>query len=204
MMKTFAAALVATALAASPALAQSRASDRSADALNARVLEILNAQRAPVVVSAPVTAPARAETAARDSGVYVSGGVGYGGADWTQWSNTLGVGYQFNRYLAAEVTGDFSYANATRTAGQAFFLNARASVPTGTALTPYVVGGVGVGVNGYGNAAGNASTLFDFGAGMNYAINRNWQIDGRYRRIEGINLDRNGDNVFSVAVNYRF
>lgn len=199
-MRTFITAAVVGVLAATPVFAQSRASDRSADALNALVLEGLNTRNAPVVTTPVVTvAPV-----ASDSGFYVSGGVGYGSADYTQWSNTLGLGYQINRFLAAEVTGDFSYANLNRNSGQAFFANVRASLPTGTAVTPYLVGGVGVGINGYGNTAGNASTLFNFGGGVNYAINHNWQIDGRYRRIEGINLDRSGDNVFSVGVNYRF
>lgn len=209
-MKTFITAAVAAALLATPAMAQTRAADRSADQLNARVLEVLRANQAPapVVVSTAVSAaPAAPAPAASEPRLYAGLGVGYGGHDLANqngtWSNQLTLGYNVNRYLAVEAVAAYDYGNSTRATGQTLVANALVGYDFGP-VRPYALIGAGGGFGGQGNSNRDPDGIWNYGAGVAYAVNRSWQVDARYARVEGFRAEREGTDRFTVGVNYRF
>ena len=200
-MKTLAITLAAGLMAAGSALAQ------NADALNARQLEQIRAAAA---------TPAPAPVAVREGGrVYVGGSLGWGGAhldDRAQWSNTLTVGYEFNKNFAVEASVDYMYQNSyttsnhktkTHEAGQTAFVNAIAGYPIGR-VTPYVLAGAGAGFNGAGDAHKDPEALWNVGGGLSYNLTNNWQLDARYRYIDAWTGTRAAEQAFSLGVNYRF
>ena len=205
-MKTFITAAAAIALLATPAIAQTRAADRSADQLNARVLEVLRAQQnpTPAVVSTPTpSVPATAS----EPRLYAGLGVGYGGSDLSNqdgtWSNQLTLGYNVNRFLAIEAVAAYDYGDSTRDEGQTLMVNTLAGYSFGP-VRPYAVIGVGAGFNGQGNSNRDPDGIWNYGAGVAFAINRNWQLDARYARVEGFRSEREGADRFTIGVNYRF
>jgi outer membrane autotransporter protein len=62
---------------------------------------------------------------------------------------------------------------------------------------------VGYGFNGLSVTNNDPGALWTAGAGVSYNVDRNWQLDARYRRIESFNGDAVA-NRFTVGVNYRF
>jgi len=103
-------ALVAAALALATvgtADAQTRVNpDRSADQLNARVLEVLQARQTTPVVAAPVAvAPTPAPSAGMNlTGIYAGVNAGSNFRDGSDYQLGGVLGYQFHRNLAAELT----------------------------------------------------------------------------------------------------
>lgn len=178
----------------------------TADQLNARELQriaAVNAVRAPAV--APV-ATTQATTLSAPGGFYIGAATGWGGAHLdsrAQWNNSLRAGYQLNRFVSVEASADLRYRNSTQSAGQLVFGNALVGLPLGQ-VTPYLLAGAGVGLNGSGNANRDPQSLWNVGGGMAYNVNRNWQVDSRYRYVDAWQGSRDAEHVFSVGVNYRF
>lgn len=206
--QTTAALAVAIALAAGTADAQTRVNpDRSADQLNARVLEVLQAreQAAP----APVAAPAPTPPAMTLTGVYLGVNLGSNWQDNTDYSVGAVAGYQFHRNLAAEVTYDnvqLGNGNGFND-GQMVMANLVASQRLGaTSLTPYVLAGAGVGWNQLGErGTGDNLALYNVGGGLRVNLVSNVDIDARYRYVGAFNDAADGNShLVTAGLNIRF
>lgn len=204
--------MVAGALLAAtmPVSAQTRVNpDRSADQLNARVLEVLRAGQAPVAVAptAPVvTVSAPVLNASPLKGVYVGVNAGSNFRDATDYQVGGVVGYQFNRNLAAELTYDYNQLN-NRTDGQMVMGNVVYSRQLGqTAVTPYVLVGAGMGWNALGvRNTGHNLTLYNVGGGVRLNVARNVDLDARYRYVGAFDDALNGNHhVVTGGLNFRF
>ena len=141
---------------------------------------------------------------AQNTGVYVgaAGAVQGTSIDNGQWGGSTSVGYRVNRFVAVEALADFTAETATARGNQALFAAATAGFPVGP-MTPYVLAGAGYGFGGLADAANDPQALWTAGVGVTYNINANWQLDGRYRRVESFNGDVTADRV-TLGLNYRF
>ena len=209
-MKLIPMLMVAGALLASAASvsAQTRVNpDRSADVLNARVLEVLRAGQTPV--AAPVTVAPTVVTAPVASpltGVYVGANAGSNFRDTTDYQVGGILGYQFNRNLAAELTYDYNQLN-NRTDGQMVMGNVVYSRQLGqTALTPYVLVGAGVGWTALGmRDTGSNLALYNVGGGVRLNVVRNVDLDARYRYVGAFDDSLNGNfHAVTGGLNFRF
>jgi opacity protein-like surface antigen len=145
-----------------------------------------------------------ASIADAQTGVYIGAGTAVQGTnvDNAQWGGTATVGYRLNRHLSVEALADFSATTGSFRGNQAIFGVVTAGYPLGP-VTPYVLAGVGYGFNGLSVTNNDPGSLWTAGAGVAYNMDRNWQLDARYRRIESFNGDAVA-NRFTVGVNYRF
>jgi opacity protein-like surface antigen len=146
------------------------------------------------------------------SGVFVGAGVGSNWQTNTNYNVNLVAGYQYNRFLASEVTYDFTRLNNTRNRGavgngQMVMVNAVAgyTVP-GTRLTPYALAGAGVGWNRMGDqSTGDNVALYNVGAGVRLAMSSNIDADVRYRYVGAFNDNLFGNShLVTAGVRYRF
>jgi opacity protein-like surface antigen len=200
---------VAIALAAGTADAQTRVNpDRSADQLNARVLEVLQARE--TAAHAPVAAtPAPTPTATTLTGVYLGVNVGSNWRDNTDYSLGAVAGYQFHRNLAAEVTYDnvqLGNANGFND-GQMVMANLVAGQQIGaTGITPYVLAGAGIGWNQLGDrTTGDNLALYNVGAGVRLNLVSNVDLDARYRYVGAFDDNANGNShMVTAGLNIRF
>lgn len=203
-MKTFMTVAVAATLFATPVMAQTRAADRSADALNAQSLEVIRAREVPPLTP---TELAPATPASNHPRIYAGLGVGYGGTDLANgtWSNQLTVGYNVTNYLALEAVAGLYYGDATASAsnGQTLVANALVGYDFGP-VRPYALIGAGGGFDGMGNNNSNPDGIWNYGAGLAVNIDQTWQIDARFTRVEGFRIEREPADRFTVGVNYRF
>ncbi len=210
-MKLIPMLMVAGALMASAASvsAQTRVNpDRSADVLNARVLEVLRAGQQPV---APATVPATTVTAPAPAvsplaGVYVGGFAGSNFRDATDYQVGGVLGYQFRRNWAAELTYDYNQLN-NRTDGQMVMANVVYGRTVGqTGITPYALVGAGMGWNNLGvSNTGSNVALYNVGGGVRYSVTSNVDLDARYRYVGAFD-DSLGTNynVVTGGINVRF
>jgi opacity protein-like surface antigen len=141
---------------------------------------------------------------AQSSGVYVGGALGVQGAQFTdpQWGATASLGYRFNRFLAAEAMFDFNDGTRTLPSNQFLTGVVTVGIPLGP-VTPYVLAGAGYGFGGITLKDTGNSPVWTVGAGATYSVNRNWQIDARWRRVENFN-DRDYFDRITLGVNFRF
>lgn len=156
-----------------------------------------------------ITSVASAQTPAAPTplrGFYVGTSVNLSGTDLTE-SRDLGVsltaGYSVTRNIAVEATLSHAFDDGSRAGGQTGFVNVVAGMPLGP-VTPYVLAGAGVGVNGAGNSDKDPEGLWNVGAGVAYNVTRNWQVDARYRYIDAITATREAQHAVSLGVNYKF
>jgi len=161
-------------------------------------------------------APAVSTSAFNLSGWYAGGYIG-GNFDDTnkfKYDNTPKVlggvaGYQWNKYLRTEATLDYNTkaAPTTTKTGETVFANAVVGYPVGFGVTPYLLAGVGYGWGSWDKAVGTNSerTLYAIGGGVRYDITKAFEIDGRYRYIDGLTTQKFDNNhVVTVGVNYKF
>lgn len=204
--------MVAGALLAAtmPVSAQTRVNtDRSADQLNARVLEVLRAGQTPVAVAptAPVvTVSAPVLNATPLKGVYVGVNAGSNFRDATDYQVGGVVGYQFRPRLAVEATYDYMQLN-NRSDGQIIMGNVVYSRAWGqTGITPYALMGAGVGWNALGErGTGSNLMLYNVGGGVRVNVVRNVDVDARYRYVGAFDDALNGNyHAVTGGVNYRF
>lgn len=147
--------------------------------------------------SAPAPTPLR--------GLYVGASVDVSGEKLQEsqtWGNSLSLGYELNRNVAVEAVLSYNYSNSKHDAGQTGFANLIVGQPFGR-VTPYALVGTGVGLNGSGNHDKNADALWNVGGGVAYNVTRNWQVDARYRYIDGWRAGRD-EHAASLGVNYKF
>ena len=200
--------IAATAILVAPtiSMAQTRTSDQSSNQLNGAVLDELrsaqliqnnlNSRRA-TVVSTPV-----AVTTHADPRFYIGAGVSYGGTDLYNGSRSsqLTLGYNVNSYFSAEavVSGD-----VTRREAQTVVANALVGYNI-NAVRPYALVGLGTALDKTGNSNSDMDNIWNYGAGVAYNVNRNWQLDTRYVRTEGFRGERESADRITLGVNYRF
>ena len=210
-----------TVLASASVSAQTRVNpNRSADQLNAQVLEVLREGRAapaPVVVSAPVaTTPPVTVTAAASSGIYMGVNAGSNFRTNSDYSVGGSVGYQFTPNYAAEVTYDYnamtqsttvlthghSHTVQTNGNGQVVMVNGVYSRRIGdSAFIPYVLAGAGVGWNGMGvNGTGSNAALYNVGGGVRVNLVGGVDLDARYRYIAPIDNTNGSANGYTQHV----
>lgn len=208
-MLMVAGALMASATSVS---AQTRVNpDRSADVLNARVLEVLRARETPVAVpvtAAPVVVSTStpAPVASPLTGVYVGVNGGSNFRDAQDYQVGALVGYQFRPNLAAELTYDYMQLN-NRTDGQMVMGNVVYSRALGqTGITPYALMGAGVGWNAMGEQrTGDNLTIYNVGAGVRLNVAQNVDVDARYRYVGAFDDSLNGNHqMVTGGVNLRF
>jgi opacity protein-like surface antigen len=96
--------------------------------------------------------------------------------------------------LTAEAAYDYDKNKNHTVAG-----NAIGSYKIG-ALTPYALAGVGY--RNYHDATKDEA-IWNVGGGVKYALTSAFELDGRYRRIEGFN-SKNIEDRATVGVNYKF
>ena len=202
-------AAAALALVTGTADAQTRVNpNRSADQLNARVLEVLQAREVaplPTPPAAPVPAPAPMTL----TGVYLGGNMGSNFQDNTDYTLGAVVGWQFHRNLAAEITYDYiRLGNDTNmNDGQMVMGNLVASQRLGnTSITPYVLAGAGVGWNGMGErGTGDNLALYNVGGGVRVNLVSNIDVDARYRYVGAFNDTADGNqHVLTAGLSIRF
>ena len=161
-------------------------------------------------------APAVSTSAFNLSGWYAGGFVG-GNFDDTnkfKYDNTPKVfggvaGYEWNKYIRTEATFDYTTKTSPSTTkdGQTAFGNAVVSYPVGFGVTPYFVAGVGYGWGAWDKVVGTNDdrTLYNIGAGLRYDLTKSFEIDGRYRYIDGLTAKKFDNNhVVTLGVNYKF
>ena len=151
------------------------------------------AQSAP----APATSPLR--------GLYVGTSVDVSGEKLQEsqgWSNSLTLGYGLNRNVAVEAVLSYNHSNSDRDVGQTAFANLLVGQPFGR-VTPYALVGTGVGLSGSGNQYKDADALWNVGGCVAYNVTPNWQLDARYRYVDGWRTGREEHSV-SLGVNYKF
>ena len=161
-------------------------------------------------------APAVSTSAFNLSGWYAGGFVG-GNFDDTnkfEYDNTPKVfggvaGYQWNKYIRTEATFDYTtkISPSTTKDGQTAFGNAVVSYPVGFGVSPYILAGVGYGWGAWDKVVGTNDdrTLYNIGAGLRYDLTKSFEIDGRYRYIDGLTAKKFDNNhVVTLGVNYKF
>lgn len=202
-------AAAALALVTGTADAQTRVNpNRSADQLNARVLEVLQAREV-APLPTPPAAPAPAPAPMTLTGVYLGGNMGSNFQDNTDYTLGAVVGWQFHRNLAAEITYDYiRLGNDTNmNDGQMVMGNLVASQRLGnTSITPYVLAGAGVGWNGMGErGTGDNLALYNVGGGVRLNLVSNIDVDARYRYVGAFNDTADGNqHVLTAGLNIRF
>jgi len=155
---------------------------------------------------APVAAPASL------SGWYVGVNAGalVGSNGYVKDSYSLGAlgGYQINKYVAVEGTFDYFGPTAGQDSGQTLIANAVVGYPVaigGYAVTPYALGGVGLGWGSFGYVgSGKVDGVWNVGGGVKAAITRNWEADLRYRYMNTFQDSRGSNNVITLGANYKF
>lgn len=202
---------VAATMIAGTADAHNRVNpNRSADQLNARVLEVLQAREAPAPAAVvPVAPTVPAAPAHPFTGVYLGANVGSNWQDNTDYTLGVVAGYQFHRNLAAEITYDYlRLGNGSGfNNGQMVMGNLVASQQLGsTSITPYVLAGAGIGWNQAGErGTGNNLAIYNVGAGVRVNLIGNVDLDARYRYVGAFDNTTDGNSHMATAgLNIRF
>jgi outer membrane immunogenic protein len=133
--------------------------------------------------------------------------------DFNDSSAVFGVvaGYEVNPFLRLEGNFVNRFSRGNLPNGQMATANVigQYTIP-GTAITPYVLGGVGYGWNVYGNPTNsNGAALWNVGGGVRYAVTANWEVDARYRYVQQFKSyvpsgEKLNENIVTLGVNYRF
>ena len=154
----------------------------------------------------------KAQTFTLPSGTYV----GLGG-NWEE-STTKGAtstgsvngraGYNFNKYIAAEVDVTSAFANGNQHPNTAATVNLLAGVPVnfaGSAVKPYGLVGTGYDFS-YLNHSNtiNTAPVYNVGAGVEYDLNKNVFVDVRYTYVDNYNNSHHGTNQVGAAIGYKF
>lgn len=119
------------------------------------------------------------------------------------------VGYKWNSQFATEVTVDQELKKGSQKAETRVAANAVYS-PIGAVygFSPYVLAGVGAQNHDFINNGVKDGTkaIYNVGGGVKYAIDKNWEVDARYRWVntfsDGTKILDN--SVVTAGVNYKF
>ena len=120
-------------------------------------------------------------------------GAGFGGGP------TLGLnaGYEFHKYGRVEATYDHMFMtsswNVDNVGG-----NLIGQIPTGTFVTPYALVGAG-----YQWQNGINQGVWNVGAGVRAEVTKNFDIDLRYRYIQGF-WNQTNNNFVTIGTTFKF
>jgi opacity protein-like surface antigen len=178
----------------------------TADRLNGAMLDLLRTTQAPAPVAAP--APARA-TGINLDGFYIGANMGQTWRDTNEYTAGALIGYQINRFVAAELTYDFNRNDNTAAFrnGQMAMANLVVGTQIGaTAVRPYAMAGAGIGWNGWGSREdGGNLALWNVGGGVRVNLVSNIDVDARYRYVGAFNHMVDGNShLVTVGLNLRF
>jgi len=141
------------------------------------------------------------------SGLYIGGNLGSSTDNKSRIDLGGAVGYQVGPY--ARVEADFDHAWRSNGVGNMAMANAigQYRIPNST-LTPYVLAGVGVGIDKFGAThTGNSQALYNVGAGMRVAVSESVELDARYRMVHTVDSNKvatRDQNLFTLGAAYRF
>lgn len=168
---------------------------------------VANAANLPEKKATP-TAPAVTAPSSWYVGVNAGGNVSMN-RSIADTSTTVGgvVGYKFNSMFAAEADVDYMAKKNGIPSQTRVTLNGVVS-PFGSVFgfTPYAIAGVGVQKHDLrvANAQDGNKTIYQIGGGMKYAINKDWEADARYRRVNNFDNNLKNSDIFTLGLNYKF
>lgn len=140
------------------------------------------------------------------SGFYIGGTVGSTVQDNAQTALGALAGYQFHPNFRLEGTYDY-LPQTTGGNSNLVMLNSVAQyrIPS-SVITPYLLGGVGVGLDGFGTTNGDPEAVYALGVGVRAAVSTNVELDARYRYISQFSGGSNAENasILTVGANFRF
>lgn len=118
------------------------------------------------------------------------------------------VGYKWSPMFATEITVDEQMKKANQKAQTRVVANGVVS-PFGAVygFTPYALAGVGVQNHDFRDGVrDNNKTIYNVGGGVKYAIQKNWEVDARYRWVntwsDGTKIRDN--SIVTLGLNYKF
>ena len=182
--------------------------------ISSAVATDLPSRKIPLPPTRPVASPVEALTPISSNwyaGVNAGSTLGSGDINTKESRGLAGavVGYQFSPYFRME--GDFTnrFSGKNTRDGQAVIANGIVQLPLQSAVTPYVLGGIGYGFNYYGDKHNNAAALFNVGGGARYALSNTLELDGRYKYVQKFhdhssNANKLDENQVTLGVNYKF
>lgn len=141
------------------------------------------------------------------SGLYVGGNIGTSNDQQNRINLGGAVGYQVAPW--ARVEAAYDHAWRTQGVGNTLMGNAigQYRIPN-TTVTPYVLVGAGIGFDKFGAVGtGNATGVYNVGAGVRLAVSQSVELDARYRRVAPLGNDKMNSreqNLFTVGAAYRF
>jgi opacity protein-like surface antigen len=117
------------------------------------------------------------------------------------------VGYKFNSMFAAEADVDYMQKKNGIPTQTRVTLNGVVS-PFGSffGFTPYALAGAGVQKHDVrvNNLEDGNKTIYQIGGGVKYAVTKDWEVDGRYRRVNNFDNTLKNSDIFTLGVNYKF
>ena len=161
-----------------------------------------SAMAADVPSRAEPTAP-KAPVAVSDKSMYVGFNAGALVTDGFNKNAPYSVGvvggYKVFGFGPVGLTAEAAY-DYDKNKNNTITANAIGSYKLG-ALTPYVLGGAGY--RYYDARATKDEAVWNVGGGVKYAITSSFDVDARYRRIEGFDSKRTEDRA-TIGVNFKF
>lgn len=132
---------------------------------------------------------------AQDKNIFVGPtvGAGFGGGP------TMGLqaGYEFSKYGRVEATYDHMFMTSSWNLDN-LGVNLIGQLPTGTIATPYVLAGLG-----YQWQNGINQGMWNVGAGVRMGVTKQFDIDLRYRYIQGM-WNQTNNNFVGIGTNFKF
>ena len=115
------------------------------------------------------------------------------------WAIGIVGGYNVYRFAGITVAGEGTY-DYSKGDVNTFVVNSVVNYDAGF-VTPYVLGGIG-----YRNEPHNNRSVYNYGAGLKYAISTSIDLDGRYRRTEDLKTTAGSkaEDRVTLGVNYKF
>jgi len=142
-------------------------------------------------------------TTAAASDLYVTGGLGTRVKGSSDAVVSLALGKETHKNLRVEAAYEHDTTDTIRgpasSKSNRFFAHALPQVQVpGTALTPYVLVGVGVDLESL-----DSRPLYALGSGLRVELTKSTDLDLRYRRVDNVN---NGDKreVVSAGISLKF
>lgn len=149
-----------------------------------------------MAVAALAVAGAASAANAQDNSNFFAGptvGAGFGGGV------TMGLqtGYEFSKYGRVEGTYDHMFMNGPWNLDN-LGMNLIGQIPTGTMATPYALAGLG-----YQWQNGINQGVWNVGAGVRMSVTKQFDIDLRYRYIQGM-WNQTNNNFVGIGTNFKF
>jgi opacity protein-like surface antigen len=112
---------------------------------------------------------------------------------------TMGLngGYEFSKYGRVEATYDHMFMTSSYNM-DVLGMNLVGQIPTGTFVTPYALAGMG-----YQWQNGINQGMFNVGAGLRMEVTKQFDVDLRYRYIQGL-YNQTNNNFVGIGTTFKF